>query len=200
MLSNNTDRAIGSFIAGTNTGIWFKKGDITHSKHEAIVNAANEQLAHGAGVCGAIFAAAGADELQKECDAYPVIDNNVRCPVGQARVTSSCNLKKQGIQCIIHAVGPDCRIIKDTKKQDALLRDAYYNSLLLADEQHVTSIAFPFISSAIYAFPKERAAQIAVDTVREYICAHRKTCVTSVTFILFSQADFDLFAHMPVKK
>ena len=172
------------------TDIVITKGDITQSQCQAIVNAANEQLAGGAGVCGAIFNAAGWGDLQNACDQY-LAHNTVRCPVGQARITDSFNLKANGIQHIIHAVGPDCRIIKDSKQQDILLQAAYNNALILADKNKIKSIAFPFISSAIYAFPKERACEIALKTVIEY--TKENTSVEKIEFVLFSQADYDLF-------
>ena len=96
------------------------------------------------------------------------------------------------IKNIIHAVGPDCRIIKDPAQQDSLLEKAYNNSLLLAEKNNSKSIAFPFISSAIYAFPKQRAARIALKTVLEYI-KNNGTKLASVHFVLFSQEDYDLF-------
>jgi len=173
------------------THITIEKGDITHCPVDAIVNAANEQLLGGAGVCGAIFNRAGWDSLQAACDKYPA-HSTVRCPVGQARITESFNLKSCGIKYIIHAVGPDCRAIKDKPQQDSLLAQSYKNSLLLAENHNVTSIAFPFISSAIYAFPKERAARIALEAIYEYI-QNSPTQLTSIHFVLFSQDDFDLF-------
>jgi O-acetyl-ADP-ribose deacetylase (regulator of RNase III) len=165
-----------------------EQGDITKKKVDAIVNAANEELMGGAGVCGAIFKAAGWDELQAACNRYSF------CPTGQARITPSFNLSKIGIKNIIHAVGPDCRIIKDSKQQDKLLYDAYYNSLKLADQNNITSIAFPFISSGIYAFPRERAARIALQAVKEYAEQNSNTThLTHICFILFSDSDTQLF-------
>ncbi len=180
-----------TFTMAPHTKLVIEKGDITTCAADAIVNAANEQLLGGAGVCGAIFDKAGWDQLQTACNLYPET-NTVRCPIGQARITESFNLKSCGIRSIIHAVGPDCRIIHDSTQQDALLAQAYTNSLLLADQHHYKSIAFPFISSAIYAFPKERAASIAVKTIREYV-HNNKTTISVIHFVLFSQDDFDLF-------
>lgn len=185
-----------NFRISNSVNLIIEKGDITKLKTEAIVNAANEQLLGGAGVCGAIFNAAGWDELQSACDKYPA-SNTVRCPVGQACITDSFKLKTNGIQHIIHTVGPDCRIIKDEKQQDSLLELAYKNSLILADKNNIKSIAFPFISSAIYAFPKERAASIALKTISEY--TKNKTALTSIYFVLFSQEDFDLFYKIAKK-
>jgi O-acetyl-ADP-ribose deacetylase len=176
--------------------IFIKRGDITKAKTQAIVNAANAQLSNGLGVCGAIFNAAGADKLTQEChNNYPA-KNNVCCPTGSACITDSCHLKNNGITHIIHAVGPDCRIIKDAKEQDFLLQKTYKNSLIAAELANITSITFPFISSGIYGFDKKRAAKIALQTVRQYLQANPDSCLTSIHFMLFSQEDFELFCAM----
>jgi O-acetyl-ADP-ribose deacetylase len=184
-----------SYLIGPNTTLIIKKGDITQSGCTAIVNAANKQLTGGAGVCGAIFDAAGWNDLQAACDTYPMIQG-ARCPVGNAVITHSFNLQTRGIMHIIHAVGPDCRIVKNPQEQDRLLKDAYTNSLLLADKHHVDSVAFPFISSAIYAFPKKRACQIALESIREYCQKRTSESLQSVHIVLHSQEDFDLFKDM----
>lgn len=186
----SADQLSHNFKLNSSVNLIIEKGDITKCKTEAIVNAANEQLLGGAGVCGAIFNAAGWNELQSACDKYPE-SNAIRCPVGQASITDSFNLKTNGIKHIIHAVGPDCRIIKDEAQQNSLLELAYKNSLILADKNNIKSIAFPFISSAIYGFPKERAADIALKTISEY--AKNNTTINTIYFVLFSQEDFDLF-------
>lgn len=180
-----------SYSIGLNTKLVIAQGDITQTLCTAIVNAANKELAGGAGVCGAIFNAAGWNDLQEACDRYAMI-NGARCPVGDARITDSFNLQTRGIKQIIHAVGPDCRIIKNPQEQDLLLKDAYRNSLLLADKHDIESVAFPFISSAIYAFPKERACTIALGAVADYVQNH-DTKITSIHFVLFSADDFKLF-------
>ena len=130
-------------IRGSHT-IHAVKGNITTLNDvDVIVNAANPQLAGGgAGVCGAIFTAADTIELQKKCNLHPETAG-IRCPVGEARITDSCNLKSQGIKYIIHAVGPDARIINDQKQQFELLKKAYLSSLMLAEDHTLLSIAFP---------------------------------------------------------
>lgn len=177
-----------------------EKGDITQSKAQAIVNAANSQLLSGGGVCGAIFSAAGLDRLQKACNQWPILSDDIRCPVGSACITDSFDLARNGIKYIIHAVGPDCRIIKDPQKQDGLLHSAYLNALIMAEKNNVTTVAFPFISSAIYAFPKERAARIALEAMTGYATGKNtqagvgsNTKLTIVSFVLFSDEDYDLF-------
>lgn len=176
-----------------NTQLIIEKGDITKSHVQAIVNAANPQLLGGAGVCGAIFNAAGWHALQEACNKFPEL-NGSRCPVGQTRITRSFNLASQGIDYIIHAVGPDCRIIHDEHQQNVLLENTYRNALILAEQNNISSLSFPFISSAIYAFPKERAARIAIKTIFEF--AKNKDKIRSIHFVLFSQDDFDLFCKI----
>ena len=137
------------------------EGNIVHAPAEAIVNAANERLAAGSGVCGAIFKAAGHDALQASCRAIG------RCKVGQAVITPSHNLEGQGIKMIIHAVGPRWDD-HDPATADKLLEGAYMSSLTLAEEQGLRSIAFPPISTGIFGFPKDRGAEIAVRVARAH--------------------------------
>lgn len=173
------------FSRANNNTINIKLGDITNAKTEAIVNAANKDLLAGGGVCGAIFNAAGINKLQDACD------NLNGCSTGEAKITPAFGLTKNGIKYIIHAVGPDCRIVKDEKEQDILLENAYKNSLELANKVGIKSISFPFISSAIYAFPKERATKIAIKTVKEFVKNNKN--IKQIDFVLFSQEDYTLF-------
>lgn len=175
------------------------KGDITKQKVDAIVNAANEQLAAGAGVCGAIFAAAGKSELQKACNNYPS-KNGVRCTTGQAKITPSFKLKDIGISHIIHAVGPDCRVITDDADRDLLLTQAYRNSLVVAGSHNLKSIAFPSISTGIYKFPQERAAQKAVEAVMQYIGDNKNTSIKEIYFVFTSDDAIELFNKTLTKK
>lgn len=168
-------------------------GDITQKSVDAIVNAANKELEGGAGVCGAIFKAAGGDQLQKACNTFPADVQGIRCPVGQACITDSFELSKQGIKKIIHAVGPDCRIVKNSKEQARLLRDVYTSSLKLADQNALTSIAFPFISSGIYACPSDLAARQALIAIDDYIRNNPETSLKQIYVLLFDQKSKDLF-------
>ena len=132
--------------------------DITNMDTDAIVNAANSKLQIGGGVCGAIFRAAGEEELQKECEQIK------HCPVGHAVITKGYNLKAK---YIIHTVGP---IYKDGNSNEAkLLKSAYETSLKLAKDYNLTSIAFPLIYSGIYGYPKKEALNIAVSTIKEFL-------------------------------
>jgi O-acetyl-ADP-ribose deacetylase len=133
------------------------EGDITQLDVEAIVNAANERLARGGGVCGAIHEAAGR-ELAEACRKIG------GCPTGEARLTPGFQLKAK---YVIHAVGPVWH--GGANREDALLADAYRNSLDLARQHKIASIAFPAISTGIYGYPLERATDIAVYTVADFL-------------------------------
>lgn len=137
------------------------KNDITKMKTEAIVNAANKELQMGGGVCGAIFKAAGAVELQKECDS---IGN---AEVGKAVITDGYNLDANKI---IHAVGPVWRGGK--YGEEGLLYSAYKSSLELALENNIKSIAFPLISSGIYGYPKDKALNVAKSAIADFLLKH----------------------------
>lgn len=147
------------------TTVKIVKRDITEISADAIVNAANSDLRHGGGVCGRIFAAAGAKELGESCEA--VIKEHGLCPTGSAVITSAHRLSNHGVKHIIHAVGPVWGD-QDDAVSDELLASAYASSLHVADEHGLTSIAFPSIATGIYHFPKDRAAQIAVATTKQY--------------------------------
>lgn len=127
--------------------------DITTLAVDAIVNAANEQLAPGGGVCGAIHRAAG-PELAAECFLLG------RCATGDARITAAFRLPAK---FVIHAVGPVWE--GGQKGEAARLRSAYVRSLELAQQHGAASIAFPAISTGIYGYPVSAAASIAVDAV-----------------------------------
>lgn len=179
-----------------NTKLVIEHKSITKSTAKVIVNSANQSLqGQASGVCGAIFRAAGWDNLQKACDQFPLF-NDARCPMGNAVITDSFNLKPQGITNIIHAVGPDCRIIRAESKQTQLLHDAYYNSLAIAEEYKLSTISFPFIGSGIYSCPRERAATVAINSIKDYINSHKNTQITTIYFTLYFQRDFDLFVKI----
>ena len=128
--------------------------DITTLTTAAIVNAANESLAPGGGVCGAIHRAAG-PELARACAAIG------RCPTGEARLTPGFGLPAR---CVIHAVGPVWR--GGGAGEAELLASAYRSALRLAADHGLESLAFPAISTGIYGYPLELATPIAVSAVR----------------------------------
>lgn len=172
------------------------QGDITMQDTDAIVNAANSGLAGGTGVCGAIFNAAGWNDLQEKCNKIP-LENGVRCPAGEARITDSCGLKKTdseepGVTYIIHAVGPDCRIAQQNNDRKNLLTGAYSNSFTIAQGNDLESVSFPFISSAIFAYPNDEAADVAIETLVNCL-ETRSGSIKQVRMVLFSQDHFDLF-------
>ena len=129
-------------------------GDITKMRVDAIVNAANTTLRMGGGVCGAIFQAAGAEQLQAACDKLAPIRT------GEAVITDAFALPAR---YVIHTAGPVYR--DGTQGEEALLRACYTNSLSLAREHGCKSIAFPLISSGIYGYPKDAALAVATDAI-----------------------------------
>jgi O-acetyl-ADP-ribose deacetylase (regulator of RNase III) len=137
--------------------IEIRRADITTLDVDAIVNAANTQLARGGGVCGAIYAAAG-PALERMTRSMPP------CPAGEAVLTPGFDLPAR---FIIHAVGPVWS--GGHSGEPELLRAAYESSFRIAsDEGTIRSIAFPAISTGIYGFPKGRAAEIAIAAMREH--------------------------------
>lgn len=135
--------------------------DITTVKSDAIVNAANSELQMGGGVCGAIFRAAGAQELQKACNKIG------HCPTGEAVLTEGFQMPSK---YIIHTVGPVWR--GGSNNEEQLLRACYRNSLELAVSKDCTSIAFPLISAGIYGYPKEQALEVAVTEIEAFLQTH----------------------------
>jgi len=151
--------------------IEIKQGDITKLKVDAIVNAANQSLLGGGGVDGTIHRAAG-PELLAECRTIG------GCPTGEARITDGYNLFARHV---IHTVGP----VYSGKPQDRrLLTKCYLNSLKLAADHHVKSIAFPAISCGVYGYPIKGACRVAVDTTYDFL--HENRSIEKVIFILFS--------------
>jgi O-acetyl-ADP-ribose deacetylase (regulator of RNase III) len=132
-------------------------GDITRAPVDAIVNAANEALAGGGGVDGAIHAAAGAEQLARACRALPEVTPGVRCPTGEARITPGFRLPAR---YIIHTVGPVWR--GGQRGEAELLAACYTNSVELARAHQLTTLAFPAISTGVFGYPLDAACQIAV--------------------------------------
>lgn len=147
------------------------KGDITKVKVDAIVNAANTILMGGGGVDGAIHRAAG-PALYEACEKFH------GCPTGEARITSGFNLPAK---YIIHTPGPVWH--GGNHDEDQLLANSYHNSLVLAEQNHCQTVAFPSISTGVYAFPLDRAAQIAITTIKDFLKTAKY--VNQVTMVCF---------------
>jgi O-acetyl-ADP-ribose deacetylase (regulator of RNase III) len=152
--------------------------DITEMETDAIVNAANAQLILGAGVAGAIKAKGG-PKIQEECNA---IGGTF---VGGAVITTAGNLKAGHV---VHAVGPQM----GEGNEDEKLKNATLNSLKVADENNLTSITFPAISTGIFGFPKERCAEIMLQTVVDYLSG--ETGLKRVVFCLHGTSSFEIFS------
>ncbi|MGC8579003.1 MAG: O-acetyl-ADP-ribose deacetylase [bacterium] len=162
-----------------NTVLSIIKGDITHEQTDAIVNAANSRLAGGGGVDGAIHRAGG-PKIMEECRKIG------GCPTGSAVITTGGNLKAK---YVIHAVGP---IYNDGKHgEDKLLAGAYRTSLELAIKNNLKSIAFPSISTGAYGYPVDKAAEIALKTIVEFIKGNKN--LSLVRFVLFSDNDLKVY-------
>ncbi len=135
-------------------GLTLTRQDITTMKTDAIVNAANSALLPGGGVCGAIFSAAGYEELERACAELG------GCPTGQSVITEGFALPAR---YIVHTVGPIWR--GGTQGEAALLESCYRSAIRCAREHGCASMAFPLIASGIYGYPKEEALRIAVETI-----------------------------------
>lgn len=159
------------------------RGDITKIKADAIVNAANSSLLGGGGVDGAIHRAGGPAILE---DCIKIRNRQGNCKTGEAVITTGGNLPAK---FVIHTVGPVWNGGKN--KEEELLASAYRNSLKLAAENGIQTIAFPNISTGIYHFPKDKAAAIAVDTVKEFL--HNTDAIERVIFVCFDVENYELY-------
>jgi len=162
------------------TTVSIKMGDITKESVDAIVNAANSGLRGGGGVDGAIHRAGG-PKIMEECRKIG------GCPPGQAVLTTGGNLSAR---YVIHTVGPIYR--GGQRGEEETLQNAYVNSLSLASQNSIRSLAFPSISTGVYGYPIEKAAQVVLKTCLQYIEEHQDFDV--VNFVLFSQKDYDVYA------
>jgi len=154
------------------------QGDITRLNVDAIVNAANTSLLGGGGVDGAIHRAAGPGLLE-ECRTLG------GCPTGEARITGGYNLAARHV---IHTVGP---VFSGKPRDKILLTGCYQNSLRLAADNNLASVAFPAISCGVYGYPIEEACKIAVDTTHLFL--ETAPAITRVIFMLFSPGNLRVY-------
>ncbi|MBI2205201.1 MAG: macro domain-containing protein [Candidatus Rokubacteria bacterium] len=158
-------------------------GDLTEEAVDAIVNAANEHLAHGGGVAGAIVRRGG-PEIQRASDAW--VRANGPAAHDRPALTGAGRLS---CRAVIHAVGP----VWGSGDEDRKLVTAYTAALELAEDQRFGSIAFPSISTGIFGFPVERAAPLAVGAVAKFWSTDRRTFVTEVHFTIIDRPTVDAF-------
>lgn len=159
--------------------IHIQKGDITRMEVDAIVNAANPSLLGGGGVDGAIHRAAG-PQLLEECRSLG------GAKPGEAKITKGYRLKAN---YVIHTPGPVYR--GGNHNEAAILKNSYYNSMMLAKDNGCSSIAFPAISTGVYGYPKDEACKIALSTIIE--CMEKENFLIDVYFVLFDDENYALY-------
>jgi O-acetyl-ADP-ribose deacetylase (regulator of RNase III) len=162
------------------------QGDITKLDVDAIVNAANSTLLGGGGVDGAIHRAGG-PQILEECKA--IRNKQGGCDTGEAVVTSGGKLKAK---YVVHTVGPVWK--NGNSNEDNLLKNAYTNSLRLAVAKNCSTIAFPNISTGVYGFPKERAANIAIQTTKDFLASNDS--LHQVIFCCFDDDNFSIYSKL----
>jgi len=158
------------------------RGDLTTYRGDAIVNAANVSLLGGGGVDGAIHSAAGPNLLEA-CRSFPELSPGIRCPTGEARITSAGELE---VAWVIHTVGP---VYARAENPEDLLQNAHRNSLRLALNYGVRRIAFPAISCGVYGFPHTKASAIALQS-----CAQWSVGFSEICMVLFSASTWAAFS------
>jgi O-acetyl-ADP-ribose deacetylase (regulator of RNase III) len=161
------------------------QGDITEQATDAIVNAANPTLMGGGGVDGAIHRKGG-PKILEECKKIRATEYPDGLPTGKAVITSGGNLKAR---YVIHTVGPVWRDGRSGEPE--LLADAYRNSLKLAVSKGLRTIAFPSISTGAYGYPVEKASQVAISIVKEFL--EKEDKLEKVVFVLFSSRDLEIY-------
>ncbi|TCN50531.1 O-acetyl-ADP-ribose deacetylase [Flavobacterium circumlabens] len=162
------------------------KGDITKVEADAIVNAANTSLLGGSGVDGAIHRAGGKDILE---DCQKIRNKQGKCKIGEAVITTGGNLPAK---FVIHAVGPVWS--NGTKNETELLTSAYTNSLNLAIQNNIETIAFPNISTGIYKFPKKEAAIIAINTVNSF--EDNLNIIKEIIFVCYDDENYTIYNNI----
>ncbi|QKJ31287.1 O-acetyl-ADP-ribose deacetylase [Mucilaginibacter mali] len=169
-----------------NSKIKLIKGDITKQHVDAVVNAANSSLMGGGGVDGAIHRAGGKQILD---DCMDIINRQGRCKTGEAVITTGGKLPAR---YVIHTVGPVWN--GGHKNEPELLANCYRNSLQLAVDKGIKTIAFPNISTGIYHYPKAEAAQVAINAVNNFL--KDNDSIAEVTFVCFDEENFALYKDL----
>jgi O-acetyl-ADP-ribose deacetylase (regulator of RNase III) len=177
-----SDTEIESFLDGR---VLVVIGDITRQDVTAIVNAANSTLLGGGGVDGAIHRAGG-PEILRACQEIRKTAYPDGLPTGQAVITTGGNLPAK---YVIHTVGPIYG--QEQAREAELLAACYQNSLLLALQHGVSSLAFPAISTGVYGYPKQEAAQIASATIKDFLTADKQ--IQQVLLVFFQPGDARVF-------
>ena len=162
------------------------KGDITQLKVDAIVNAANSSLLGGGGVDGAIHRAGGPAILE-EC--RKIVAKQGGCKTGEAVITTAGNLPAR---YLIHTVGPVWN--GGNKNEASLLASCYNESLKLAANNKIASVAFPNISTGIYGYPKKEAAEVAIRSVTEFLT--QNDFIGKVYFVCFDEENYQLYQSL----
>jgi O-acetyl-ADP-ribose deacetylase (regulator of RNase III) len=162
------------------------KGDIIKENVDAIVNAANSSLLGGGGVDGAIHRDGG-NKIFQECK--DIVRKIGFLKTGEAVITSGGNLKAK---YVIHTVGPIWHGGNNNEKK--LLSNAYKNSLKLADQKNIKTIAFPNISTGVYKYPKDKAAKVAYNSVKESLIKYES--IQEVRFICFDEYNYNLYRDL----
>jgi len=178
-MTQNADEPITKTIDGCRLEL--VRGDITGQGTEAIVNAANERLAPGSGVAGAIHRAAG-NKLWEECKELG------GCETGEAKITGGYDLPAE---YIIHTVGP---VYSNSPEDPRLLEASYRNSLELARKNQIASISFPALSTGAFGYPEREAGEIALKTIIDYLRANSSPQL--VRLVLFGKSSFELHSEI----
>lgn len=160
------------------------KGDITKTEADAIVNAANTSLLGGGGVDGAIHKAGG-KQILDEC--IKIRNKQGGCKVGEAVFTIAGKLKAK---YVIHIVGP--RWNKGENEEPSKLKNCYLNTLQIAEDLKLQTIAYPNISTGIYRYPKLKAAKIAIESVLN----HQAESIDKVTFVCFDEENYNIYIEL----
>ncbi len=159
------------------------RGDLTEEEVDAIVNAANEHLAHGGGVAGAIVRRGG-DIIQQESNGW--VQRHGPVPTGSAAITSAGRLPAK---YVIHAVGP----VWGTGEEEWHLSSAIFTSLSIAEVKKVETIAFPAISSGIFGFPKDLCAKVFFDAIWQYFADHPMSVIQKVRLTNIDRLTANIF-------